>query len=414
MRLGTCKVGVVAGVGVLTTLAVACMWDTDTLKAEAEGKLDLVRVITGRFERWPNLYYQMRLERVKRELADPKTPDSKRLLLYDDASVALDRLKRSGDAIQMIERKGALLKRIDLRRESQKDAWYRYYANVGTFWAHRWLADGGDRTKLNEMRQARDLIAAAIKINPDAHFGRERYQLYAIEWTINPYHKSSYGDQPKPPPDSRLPTADTCDSLGQYIEWRERDLVRSDVRGNEPTPAEKGLAGLVMLGSAWESVDIFEALARVSNRARHTAISRLAARRLEELIAMGRKSVIAGYKPAASLTTSMNRNVEYIDKDYDGLRTEADAWAKARENFVIERLRQGRHPDTDPKFWDGYAETAPPELSDVPLSQKLNNWVEAGGAPYMMGLICCGAPVFLAYGVSRIRKRRRLKRSGLS
>ena len=42
----------------------ACLWDTDTLSAEAKGIPDIVQVITGRFERNPPLYYELRLKRA--------------------------------------------------------------------------------------------------------------------------------------------------------------------------------------------------------------------------------------------------------------------------------------------------------------------------------------------------------------
>jgi hypothetical protein len=71
--------------------AVACLWDRDTLKEEAAGKLDTVKAITGWFDRYPPRYYEMRLQRVTKELAEK--PDA--LELYDDAGVACDRLGRS-------------------------------------------------------------------------------------------------------------------------------------------------------------------------------------------------------------------------------------------------------------------------------------------------------------------------------
>jgi hypothetical protein len=44
------------------------------------------------------------------------------------------------------------------------------------------------------------------------------------------------------------------------------------------------------------------------------------------------------------------------------LRAEADAWHAARTSFMARRLEEGRHPDTDPRFWDGYAEKPAPGL----------------------------------------------------
>src|SRR5438105_1575377 len=88
----------VAAPGVALTLglpASACIWDRDTLATEVSGIMDTVRVITGRFERNPPLYYEMRLKRVAAEVV--ASPD--KLELYDDAGVACDRLGRDDEAL---------------------------------------------------------------------------------------------------------------------------------------------------------------------------------------------------------------------------------------------------------------------------------------------------------------------------
>jgi len=70
--------------------------------------------------------------------------------------------------------------RLDQSPDAEHE--YRYLANLGTFHAHRWIGNGGDRESLSDLEIAADLIRRAIELNPDAHFGRERYQLLAIEW----------------------------------------------------------------------------------------------------------------------------------------------------------------------------------------------------------------------------------------
>src|SRR5262245_54257239 len=79
----------------------ACLWDRDTLAAEARGIPDIIQVITGRFERNPPLYYEMRLKRATARIADH--PDD--LEAYDDAGVACDRLGLGDEAIGWMEKK---------------------------------------------------------------------------------------------------------------------------------------------------------------------------------------------------------------------------------------------------------------------------------------------------------------------
>ena len=47
---------------------------------------------------------------------------------------------------------------------------------------------------------------------------------------------------------------------------------------------------------------------------------------------------------------------------YKKLRAEADSWQATRTAFMMARLKQGRHPDTDPTFWNGYKEAPAPSL----------------------------------------------------
>jgi tetratricopeptide (TPR) repeat protein len=257
----------------LHNAASACLWDSDTLASEAKGIPDVIQVITGRFERNPPLYFEMRLQRVAAELQQ----HPKKLELYDDAGVACDRLGRSGEAIVWMEQKRQQLEKSQLQKAALRDPWYRYYANIGTFRAHKWLHDGADRKRISEMEQARDAIAKAIEINPDAHFGREKYQLKAMEWIISP-----------------PPLSEQAYYLPNLL------LTRSYVK--MPEEAVKGLTGLIVLGNAWESVDIFNALAvavqSYDNRSSPALMARL---RACELVDKGGKSLLPGAPDGANL-----------------------------------------------------------------------------------------------------------------
>ena len=78
------RIPVLLAVVLISPLLIACLWDRDTLAEEAKGRGADVEVLVGWFDRYPDKYYSMRLERVQEELL--ATPGS--LDLYDDASVA--------------------------------------------------------------------------------------------------------------------------------------------------------------------------------------------------------------------------------------------------------------------------------------------------------------------------------------
>ena len=85
----------------LSPTSRASLWDDETLAADAKGLPDLVRIITGRFERNPPLYYEMRLSRAAAQIK--AQPDN--LAAYDVAGVACDQLGRGDEAIAWMEQK---------------------------------------------------------------------------------------------------------------------------------------------------------------------------------------------------------------------------------------------------------------------------------------------------------------------
>lgn len=327
----------------------ACLWDRDTLASEAAGIPEVIRVITGRFERNPSLYYEMRLKRVAAELESK--PEA--LELYDDAAVACDRLGRSEQALVWMEKKRQRLERLGLPESAARDHWYRYYANAGTFHAHKWVRSGANRTHLEDVKQARDLIAKAIEINPNAHFGREKYQLKAIDWLIEPPKVTDK--------DHQLP-----------------NLLTTEYRVTDAAEAVRGLTGLIVLGNAWESVDIFNALAKaIQSDEDRSSPARMARLRACELIDKGQKSLIPTAPTGEKLKKLVMGSDMRLDKDkkqevddvYARLRAEADKWHEQRTAYMMARLQTGKHPDTDPDFWRDYKETAPPEIKDTLLAK---------------------------------------------
>ncbi len=100
--------------------AHACLNDRDTAREEFNKLPDVVQIITGRFERNPPLYYQMRIDRETKELAaNPNLlPD------YDDIAVAYDRLGQEDQAIAWMTKKNAHLLAYDPNNPDLKEQWY--------------------------------------------------------------------------------------------------------------------------------------------------------------------------------------------------------------------------------------------------------------------------------------------------
>jgi tetratricopeptide (TPR) repeat protein len=367
---------------VASASVLACLWDRDTLRYEAMGLPGVVEAITGRIERNPPLFYEMRLARVSKELeADPTKLD-----LYDDAGVACDRLHRDDEAIEWMARKKARLDAIDTSTGEGKEHLYRYHANVGTFLTHRWLRAGADRQKLEDIKAGRDHIAEAIKINPEAHFGREIVQLEAINWIIDD------------PSDETSPLA---------------TFVHRGKQGQDPEKAVKGLIGLMALGDAWESIDVLLAIKFEVASHHDASIAPLVDERVKELLALGR----------TSLNTTNNEYLKEMPAylfvgrmaggppDREGLitffaaaRANAKEWAAAREAFMLPRLQSGKHPDTDKDFWKGYEGIPALTPPGFPISGELLRNIEVFGA---IGALIC-LPIVLQVRRNRARRKQRL------
>jgi len=354
----------------------ACLWDRDTLAYEAGGHSELLNVISGRFPRNPPVFYEARLTRVGKELLTD--PDN--LALYDDAGVACDQLNRHEDAIDWMEKKAAVLK-----AHPDSEHQYRYHANLGTFLIHKWLAEGANADQ-PEGKSGAEHIRKAIEINPDAHFGRERVQLDAIEWIIEERSGIEVDPQGDQSPTNIFRSIQQIDSF-PYDTNLDKML--------------EGLSGLVVLGAAWESVDVFEAIAVGLRDRRKNSFSRLASLRVEELIADGKQSFARDFDyPYSPKAAGLDRT-RHIDKWYRKAREAANQWHEARTAYMEKEIREGKHPDTHPNFWDGFdsEQHALPKLPDTHATK-------GGGAFYWVRILLWWTFIaLLAVVVLRILKK---------
>jgi hypothetical protein len=358
--------------GVLGSIAMACLNDRDTLAQEARGLPNALQVVTGRFERNPPLFYEVRLKRVTAQLKK----DPAQLDLYDDAAVASDRLGRSDEAIHWIELKHKQLAPFNSKDKSLREHWYRYYANGGTFWVHRWIRDGADRSKIAEMKTAAGMIKRAIEIKPNAHFGREKYQLKAMQWIVAP-------------PSVKPPAVQRKELLPDFLQLHERAELAYDFSEDNGTlgrmglsDAAQGLTGLIALGNAWESVDVFNTLSHVFVVSSKNSFAYAASLRAQELARQGRASLVPGTptgEPLAQMLAAPEMMVQRMSRPqsaselqeiYTRLRNEADGYQKRRTVYMMARLQQGQHPDTNADFWNDWHDAGPPAPCRLPYGRS--------------------------------------------
>lgn len=338
------------GIALAGTEAQACLWDQDTLEQEAQGAPDVLETLIGGFARNPPSYYEMRLARVSGAL--PSSPDT--LELYDDAAVAADRLGRHDEAIAWMADKRTRLEQIDLRRQPAAGApnhWYRYHANLGTFHAHRWFSEGANMEAMDGLAQGRALIAQAIEDNPNAHFGREKYQLRLMDWLLskpvmdedNSHHLPKFIES-ETPEGGEHP---------RFVVWDNQTLAKQGL-----DDAIAGLCGLITLGAAWNSFDVTVTLNWLLAADGKQSLVRVAHNRCAEIVEAGGRSLVAGAPTGEALMhfalSGMVEDLDSVDAQYRELRAAAQTWSSARESYLMERLERGEHPDTHPDFWSRF------------------------------------------------------------
>ena len=149
--------------------AVACMWDYDTLQMERSRFPSILELITGKFLRHSTEFYRWRIDdRLRKLKTDPDN-----LGYYDDLAVAYEKTGQLDKAIETIRIK-----------DKKRPGLYETEANLGTFL----MLDGRFEEGLQH-------IDAALRINPEAHFGREKYQKKLAEDVIR---RKKDGKVPQP------------------------------------------------------------------------------------------------------------------------------------------------------------------------------------------------------------------------
>ncbi len=299
-------------------------------------------------------------------------------------------------------RKRALLPAFNAKNSANKEAWYRYFANAGTFRAHRFLRAGAPSQKLGETKTARAQIKRALQIKPNAHFGREKYQLMAMDWIIARKSKR------------------TKDTLGQWIargdKWKP--IGRDTTLANSGRKrAVEGLSGLIVLGGAWESPDVFEALGAALETRDSVTLRYIAFLRAQELLDKNKPSWAESKQISEALNPNGSALFDYryavnainasnLEELFFRCRTEAEGWNALRQEWMTAKLKRGLHPDTNSNFWESYGESEPPSL-DI----QWYNWSEEVGQSnrQSIAVVCLGGALLCASILLLKRaKRRRL------
>lgn len=146
------------GLFLFPAVALACLWDYDTLKQERATFPGTLELITGKFLRHSPEFYRWRI-RNRMQRLETETSNAG---LYDDLAVAYQKTGQTDKAIETM-----------LAKEKKFPGLYETYSNLGTFYILK-----------GEFAKGLPYIDQALTINPDAHFGREKYQKWLVEYAM--------------------------------------------------------------------------------------------------------------------------------------------------------------------------------------------------------------------------------------
>lgn len=136
----------------------ACIWDSDTLASERARFPGIDLLITGSFATHSREFHEWRIAQRQKDIAaQPKEASH-----YDDLAVSQHKLGQHQAAIETM-----------LKKDKLMPGQYETYSNLGTFYIYT-----------GELDKALATINRALAINPNAHFGREKYQKWLVQWIL--------------------------------------------------------------------------------------------------------------------------------------------------------------------------------------------------------------------------------------
>jgi tetratricopeptide (TPR) repeat protein len=340
-----------------SSAALACMWDYDTLKMERARFPSVLELITGQFLRHSPEFYkwriQDRLERLKSEPAN--------VSLLDDLSVAYDKIGEHDKAIE-----------IALDIERIQPGRYETAANLGTFYIH------GGRPK-----EGLPHIERALRINPGAHFGREKYQKLLVEYVL---HRRPTGAVRLPLADVKAPPpADPKNGMEYYAEITSSfaEFLKPDhpehITNFEVADALKGILGMMKFGN-YDSPILLEALGSLLIQRRYADTpgdAKLLAAR-----AFLKASYETSDDPARSAYRLMGQSalqnkvmtgqsghvsLEQVEAGFQQELEDAKSWYAELRERELSWIRDGRNPEAE--FDRLY--TSEPELTGMDVEPKI-------------------------------------------
>lgn len=365
-------IGVILGLAISVNNALACYNDSDTYLTELRDNLDITNAIIGRFTLYPPEYYKKRIEIQLAILK--KNPND--LDAYDNLAVAYDRIGEGNKAIQWIEEKRKHL------GSNPGNHLYTTEANEGTFFIVRWIR-GHKPGDFSDANRAEKYVEKALQYNPNGHFGREFSQLYCIRAMI------------------------ACGKEKDWMPLFTSNLVKIAYESKiDRRKLRFGIAGMMVLGAAWNSPMFIQSIAELVPE--EGQVASLCKAKFRTMKISGENQDIESEFPIRAASTTHGNDFSIINQ----LLKNGTEYQENIDQWVTNKLAEGKHPDIDKDFWTGYT-----EVPAIPKEKLANSTIFSRTGTFLLnslvsGLLCVILiPTALCWIVVRgMRRRQKIKR----
>ncbi|MDB5337092.1 MAG: tetratricopeptide repeat protein [Planctomycetaceae bacterium] len=330
---------------ILPVTVLACEWDYDTLKQERSRFPSTLELITGKFWRHSPEFYEWRIkDRLERLKSEPKNLD-----LLDDLAVAYRKTGKTDRAIEVM-----------LDKEKIKPGEYKTYSNLGTFYI---LA--------GDFEKGLPYIDKALAINPNAHFGREKYQKWLVEYAQSRMKDGKLTLPLRVKTYPQWPEESTFDGFDDYVrkcegtKYLSRAQVQAAIKGvqgmmrfadyQNPLLLE-ALGDLLLAGGGDDNArqlaarSYLQASYVVKDKEASLAYRNAAERALEHQVGKGRSETAKPQEVLGDLET-----------EFKGELAQAEKWYAAAKQKELALIKDGRRVEDE---YDRLA-AKPPSVSEI-------------------------------------------------
>lgn len=344
---------------------------------------------SGRFDRMPPKYYEMRIERLSAAVAGSKLDSDAALNDADDLLVAYLRLGRLPEAMALVERKALA---VDVFRAADARLYAihtdRMLKNRAMCLLARWRAQG-DRADLAKA------VEASLKAESMARqIAENTYLSRELEFLRR---------RPTPA-DSVFPNPLNIVEANFVGAGKAGMLKKLKLGG-----AIEHLVRRVTYGGEWDNADLFYALELTCALEGRDKDAALAWARACELIDGGARLAATHNLSPEALKSAIGTYLSATARSEAPARlaaakSEATIWREARAADIAAALEHGEHPDTDNEFWKHVgnpawtrpsAAAAPTSVHDEPLVGTAL-LVGGGAAVVFLFLVVGGVAIYFA------------------